>query len=881
MDTGSLFQDILAVLGHSLGLDQEGVLWHDKGDALRVIGPGADSPWVKPWLDQLPALLARTSAVSLWGSQDFDLAAAAPRVLFFPLLVQNAESYGVLWPVPEDFDLSAAQRRELEPLARLVTQALQGAQVWQESQRRLVRLEAVASVGRDATILIDSNDLLERVTHLISAQFGFYHVGIFLIDEKREYAVLRASNSEGGRRLLELGHKLKIGAQGMVGYVAATGEPRIALDVGADKVHFVNVFLPHTRSEISLPMRHRGEVLGVLDVQSTEAGAFSPDDFTALQIMADQLANALVNARLYEALQHRLEETHLLREVMLEASALRQDEVLSQAAKLLREALPFPFQAFLKPASGGLLVPVTPDGNWPFPAQSLSATPWADVWAGMPLWLGGEAVSAWLGRQARELYAVPVRVAGETALLFVLATSQPFSLDRPQFMRFLESLATELGVLLENARLYEKSLQAAERLERLVRSGRLMAATRSTESLVELISETLLYELQAHIEVGMLDEAHQIQHVWEAGLPAGGASSEALLYELPIDLVLSEMQLETRLNVPYLQAQAESVGIECPVWGRLESGVYRFYPLRTAGRLLGVLLLGLSTDLTEEQEAWVQALVNQAALALENAGLLEQLMAQAQELQRAYEEAQHLNDVRTQMLQNVSHELRTPMGLILGYTEMLQDGTLGDLSEQQRHALEVIYQRASDLNRMIQGLTVFHGGLQPEHLETIALSPLLADIINEFTNAARKRNISLSLSVPVEVLTVKGDRSRLRLAISHLVENAIKFSEAGDEVRVSAQSAAGQAVIVVKDEGVGIAPEQLTRIFERFYQVDGSMRRRVGGMGIGLALVWEIVEAHGGHVTVNSEPGVGSEFIVYLPLMESESIFASFDELRS
>ncbi len=881
MDTDSLFRDILAVLGYSLKLDQDGVLWHDKGDALQVIGAGADSPWLKPWLDHLPTLLARTSQWCFFDRKDFNLSDAAPRVLFFPLLVQTAESYGVLWPVPEDFSLQEAQRQELEALGRVVIQALQGMHALQESRQRLVRLEAVASVGRDATVLIDSNDLLQRVTHLISAQFGFYHVGIFLIDEKREYAVLYASNSEGGKRLLELGHKLKVGAQGMVGYVAATGEPRIALDVGADKVHFANVFLPHTRSEISLPMRHRGEVLGVLDVQSTEAGAFSPDDFTALQIMADQLANALVNARLYESLQHRLEETRLLREVMLEASALRQDEVLSHAAKLLREALPFPFQAFLSLSPEGLLVPLVTDGNWPFPAQALANTPWADVWEGMPLWLSGEAVSSWLGRQMRELYAVPVRGGGETILLFALGAPQPLSLDRPQFMRFLESLATELGVLLENARLYEKSLLAAERLERLVRSGRLMAATRSTESLVGLLFETLLYELQAHIEVGTLDEAHQIQHVWEAGLPAGEAVEQALLYDLPIDLLLSEMQLETRLDLQYLQARSAAVGVACRIWSYLEQGVYRFYPLRTAGRLLGVLLIGLQTDLTEEQESWVQALVNQAALALENAGLLEQLTAQAQELQRAYEEAQHLNDVRTQMLQNVSHELRTPMGLILGYTEMLQDGTLGELSDQQQHAVNVIYQRACDLNRMIQGLTVFHGGLRPEHVETIALSPLLADIINDFTSTARKRNISLSLSVPVDTLTVKGDRSRLRLAISHLVENAIKFSEAGDEVRIAAHSEAGQAVIAVKDEGVGIAPEQLTRIFERFYQVDGSMRRRVGGMGIGLALVWEIVEAHGGHVTVNSEPGVGSEFIVYLPLLESESIFAPFDELRS
>ncbi len=878
MDTNALFQDILAAVRHLLQLDGEGVFWHATDTGMEL----SDSvSWAKTWADHLPELLKRMPEAEILESKTLGLETDVRRILFYPLLVQPAESYGVLWPLAEAITLHDAQRLGLRVLARVAAQALQGLQAWAESQRRLVRLEAVATVGRDATVLIDPNDLLQRVAHLISAQFGFYHVGIFLIDDRREYAVLRASNSEGGQRLLELGHKLKVGAQGMVGYVAATGAPRIALDVGEDKVHFVNVFLPHTRSEISLPMRHRGEVLGVLDVQSTEAGAFSPDDFTALQIMADQLANALVNARLYETLQRRLEETRLLREVMLEASALQQNEVLTQAARLLREALPFPYQAFLTRSTEGTLVPLEAGEHWPFPDRPLRDTPWADVWAGMPLWLSGEAASTWLGRPLRELYAIPVRVEGEPALVFALGASQPVSLDRPQFMRFLESLATELGVLLENARLYEKSLQVRGRLERLVRVGRLMAATRSTESLVELLTDTLLSELTAHIEVGMLDETYQLHPTWQSGLPVSPERTDPLLPDLPIEFLLTEIELEANLDLHQTCEKARTMGIASAAWSRLDpQTTYRFYPLRTAGKLLGCLLMALPSNLTEEQEPWVQALVNQTALALENARLVEQLLAQAQELQRAYEEAQHLNDVRTQMLQNVSHELRTPMGLILGYAEMLQDGTLGELSSQQRHAVDVIYQRSSDLNRMIQGLTVFHGGIQPERVEPIALGALMAEIITEFTNAARRNQISLSLSVPMEVLTVRGDRSRLRLAISHLVENAIKFSEPGDEVRISVQGEAGQAIIAVKDEGVGIAPEQLTRIFERFYQVDGSMRRRVGGMGIGLALVWEIVEAHGGHVTVNSEPGVGSEFVVYLPLAESESIFTPF-EMRS
>jgi GAF domain-containing protein len=154
---------------------------------------------------------------------------------------------------------------------------------------------------------MDISELLEKVVELISEQFGFYQAGIFFVDEKGENAVLQAASSDGGKRMLARGHRLKVGEQGIVGYVTRTGLPRIALDVGDDAVHFNTPELPQTRSEMALPLFVGGRVLGALDVQSVEERAFTEDDVSALTVLADQVSMAINNARLFQDLQARIE----------------------------------------------------------------------------------------------------------------------------------------------------------------------------------------------------------------------------------------------------------------------------------------------------------------------------------------------------------------------------------------------------------------------------------------------------------------------------------------------------------------------------------------------------------------------------------------------
>ncbi|MEW5939219.1 MAG: GAF domain-containing protein [Chloroflexota bacterium] len=200
-----------------------------------------------------------------------------------------------------------------------------------QNTRRAAQFESIAQTSRAMTSLQSLSELLPRITKLISQQFGFYHVGIFLVDDVNEYAVLAAANSPGGERMVQRGHKLKVGQVGIVGYVAGSGAPRIALDTGADAAYFDNPDLPETHSEMALPLKSGGNVIGVLDVQSTERSAFTNEDIASLSILADQVSIAIENTRKYEATLRSIEktETAYRQYVQREWAQLMQEENLA------------------------------------------------------------------------------------------------------------------------------------------------------------------------------------------------------------------------------------------------------------------------------------------------------------------------------------------------------------------------------------------------------------------------------------------------------------------------------------------------------------------------------------------------------------------------
>lgn len=298
-----------------------------------------------------------------------------------------------------------------------------------EVQRRALQFETVAQVSQTITSIRDLQELLPHIASVISEKFGFYHVGVFLLDDAREYAVLSATNSSGGKQMMQRRHRLRIGEQGIVGYVTATGTPRIAMDVGKDAVFFDNPELPDTHSEMALPLTSGGRIVGALDVQSTERGAFREEDVQTLSLMANQVSLAIENARLFD-------ET---RRALSESEAVSRQTTREAWSKLPAEQSVLGYR-YTQAGAAPLNNPVDLDER---------------------VEVGNNGKASALNR-----VVVPIELRGETIGTLVVQTPSGNALNDDQ-MDLIRAAAERVAISAENARLFDETTRRAER-ERLV-----------------------------------------------------------------------------------------------------------------------------------------------------------------------------------------------------------------------------------------------------------------------------------------------------------------------------------------------------------------------------------------------------------------------------
>jgi signal transduction histidine kinase len=282
--------------------------------------------------------------------------------------------------------------------------------------------------------------------------------------------------------------------------------------------------------------------------------------------------------------------------------------------------------------------------------------------------------------------------------------------------------------------------------------------------------------------------------------------------------------------------------------------------------LLGQALIDLKfidrSDL--DQAVTEQILQLRNALQAANRTLERRVEERTAELQQALERVSELSQLKANFISNISHELKTPLTHVKGYVELLISESLGPISDEQRHALQVSQQASHKLEGLIEDLIMVSLASRGElnvKLDDMDIRRIVSLAVRSFTDKAQHRDIELKSDIDENVPFVQGDSQKIGWVLGQLIDNGIKFTSTGGSVVVSLKREGENLVIVsVADTGIGIGPNEIKDIFEPFHQVDGSSTRRYGGTGLGLSLVRQIIEAHGSMIEVQSAEGRGSVF---------------------
>lgn len=337
-----------------------------------------------------------------------------------------------------------------------------------ELQKNKLELETIADVAREIAIIRDMNTLLNVSADLIRERFKYYHVGIFLIDERSEYAFLRAASSVAAEKMLASKYKLKVGKTGLVGNVTSTGQAYIALDVGIDATHFENPLLPDTRSEIALPLRTRSITVGALDIQANVPNAFTQQDIQTLQILADQLAAAIENAQLVQQVEGTLDE--------LTKSNRSQTQQIWLSAVNERDVPTYEYD--------GLQVSEIPQNLAPDLLRKLEN--------GKPVIVNSQKDENSIGKEkSTNTLLIPLMVLNQVIGVVGLEQDNPSHTWSDEEIAVAQAAASRAALTLENARLLDESQKRASKERTILESTARIGSAINIENILQAAAEEL------------------------------------------------------------------------------------------------------------------------------------------------------------------------------------------------------------------------------------------------------------------------------------------------------------------------------------------------------------------------------------------------------
>jgi len=804
----------------------------------------------------------------------------AGAIVSFPLKIGHQVQGVMNVAFDEPHTFNEDELNVLELLADQAAIAVENARLYKEEQRHVEELTALHNIDLAITSTLSLDEVLERIYEQLSRLMDITTFYIGLYDEKTDQ--LRISLTvDQGKHLDPLTLDLQERG-GFAGWVVRNKEPLWVENWEREQedlpVKGIARGTP-TQSLMVLPLLIRDKPIGVISAQTYEPYSFDEDDRRLFSGISNQVAIAVENARLFEEVNRRLKEMRSLQRIIMAASStLDFDQVLARTVETLRDTLGVERLTFalpsedestmvVHPSTAGL--PSAAEGSWHLPMdesivgrayRSGEALLFTDI---------SDVSSSLNGAPAtRTEMAVPVWDGDEVVAVLNAESPLPKDFDEDDLSLF-SAVAAQLGVALKNARLFEQTrrrLTETRLLQEVMQVGAISldfdkVLERTVEALHHMLGiEYLSFALP--VEDGTALKLHPSQI---------GYAPETVHLRIPVHQSIA--------GRAYTTGEAQMIGDvrKSPVYFEGAPVVLSELnvPVKVAGRVIAVLNAeSRTTDAFDEDDMRLfQAVAAQLGIVLENARLYQTLQQQRDELSQAYEELKEAERLRTELVQNVSHELRTPFTLVQGYIELLMAGDLGPLSEKQREALTVIRKRVEVLQRRTRDLMTLDklSRKEAKSQPTCVLSAL-GSAVDDLKARAIGADVRVSLELPESLPQVLANREHLVQAFTHLLDNAIKFSPDGGTVTLRAWEEDGHTCVAIQDEGIGIKQKHLDHIFDRFYQVDGSINRRFGGMGIGLALVWEIVEFYGGHVEVSSSPQAGSTFVVSLPAAGSSAL---------
>lgn len=735
-------------------------------------------------------------------------------------------------------------------------------QVLVKQSHRLAALNRAAQ-AINSTLSLDEaiNTILYEATSALNAQIA----SVLLHAPGANDLFFHSAVGPGAEALR--GRRIPL-SRSIAGFVADEGLPVLVEDAYRDERFFPEVDRVtgvNTRSVAAVPLLVQDETVGVVQVISEHVGAFDLDDLETLQGLSRSAAVAIENASLFGETQRQVRElTLLLRASEAASSTLTIETVLQTVAHQILEAL---------------------DVGW---CVISSWTPEDDALVK----LAEIAQVAWPIGRGRALSLVNYPLIREAMM-----SGQPMvvSVDMPELggarRKMLQdnghwsALTLPLkrhGRMMGVAELYHVSNKMEFTEHDIDRCQVALSGWQSTllgdtpwndvERLGDLCQEMIDATGAAWCSImAFAPETDELTLIYESGRAVWslGYGERVPMDERSLRRValMERTAIAARLSDPQLSPSDRAAV------ARIDNGATLAAPLMAHGEAIGLVQL-IDIDprrvFSENELSLAQAIANVVGSALENGRLYSALAKRAAQLEAAYNDLREADRLTDEMIQNISHELRTPLSPIIGYTDMMLAGDMGDITEDQERILEVVRTQARQLMRMVGDILTVQTRDTADELQRsmISLSDVAMTAIETHGLEAKKKRVEFGTRIPDGLPEIFADQERVLQVFDNLLNNAVKFSPGGGKVEISIRDIGHSLQVDISDSGVGIPAEEHSKIWRRFYQVDGSATRAFNGLGLGLAIVKQVIEKHEGHVSVSSEVGKGSVFSFTLPKIE-------------